>query len=208
MYLYGAGGHARVIMDILRAAGIGVEALVDDNPDLEETDGTEVLHDASGLSPFIISVGNNRIRRMIAGRLECDFGRAVHPRACISPSASVGGGTVVMAGATVNAGAVIGRHCIINTNASVDHECVIGDYVHVSPNAALCGNVHVGEGAHIGVGASVIPGIRIGRWATVGAGATVITDIPDGATAVGTPARVIKTDGSDTSFPSVAEADM
>lgn len=192
MYLYGASGHARVITDILAANGVRVDALVDDNARLAELDGLPVVHDATGLSPMIVSIGNNRIRRQIATGLRCAFATAVHPRATVSPSASVGEGTVVMAGATVNAAARVGRHCIINTNASVDHECVLGDFVHISPNVALCGNVHVGEGTHIGVGASVIPGVKIGEWVTVGAGATVISDLPDGVTAVGTPARIIK----------------
>lgn len=191
VYLYGASGHAKVIMDILRANGIEIEALVDDNPELDILENTKVLHDVANLTPFIVSIGNNRIRKEIAERLCCDFVIAVHPWANLSPSATIGEGTVVMAGATINADVRIGKHCIINTNASVDHECQIGDYVHISPNVALCGNVHVGEGTHIGVGSSVIPGIKIGRWCTIGAGATVIHDIPDGAKAVGTPARVI-----------------
>ncbi len=191
MYLYGAGGHAKVIIDILRAEGKSVEALVDDNPDLTELYGLDVVHESKGLSPLIISIGNNAVRKKIAEKHGCAFACAVHPRATVSPSAVIGEGSVVMAGASINAEATIGRHCIINTNASVDHECLIGDYVHISPNAALCGNVEVGEGTHIGAGATVIPGVRIGRWCTIGAGATVVKDLPDGVTAVGTPARII-----------------
>lgn len=194
MYLYGASGHAKVVMDILSANGIKVKALVDDNPLLSDICGVKICHEAAGLSPLIISIGSNRDRKMIAECLSCEFGVAVHPSANISESAKIGEGSVVMAGTTVNADVCIGRHCIINTNASVDHECIVEDYVHISPNVAICGKVHVGEGSHIGVGASVIPGIKIGRWATIGAGATVITDVPDGATVVGTPARIIKID--------------
>lgn len=36
MYLYGASGHAKVIIDIIRAQGGIVEGLVDDNPNLKE----------------------------------------------------------------------------------------------------------------------------------------------------------------------------
>lgn len=192
VYLYGASGHARVVADTLLAQGVSVAALVDDDPAVSALDGLPVIHDATGLSPFIISIGDNRARRAVASRLACGFALAVHPRANISPLAMIGEGTVVMAGATVNAGARIGRHCIINTNSSVDHDCVVGDYAHISPNAALCGGVHVGEGAHVGAGAAVIPGVSIGSWAVIGAGATVTADIPGGATAVGTPARLIR----------------
>ena len=192
VFLYGASGHAKVILDILHANGIAVKALIDDNPQLSGLAGIEVLHSAAGLSPIIISIGNNRIRKLMAERLDCEFVRAIHPSANVSGSAKIGTRTVVMAGTTINADAHIGRHCIINTNASIDHECVIDDFVHISPNVALCGNVHLGEGTHIGVGASVIPGIKIGKWCTIGAGATVLNDIPDGSTAVGIPAKIVR----------------
>ncbi|MGZ9197173.1 MAG: DapH/DapD/GlmU-related protein, partial [Candidatus Deferrimicrobiaceae bacterium] len=76
---------------------------------------------------------------------------------------------------------------------SVDHDCAIGDFVHICPGAHLGGAVVVEEGTFLGVGSSVVPGIRIGRWSVIGAGAVVTKDIPDNCTAVGVPARVIKT---------------
>lgn len=192
MYLYGASGHAKVIIDILRACGIPPDGLIDDNNSTFELCGIPVSHSAAGLSPVIVSIGNNSVRKKIAERLDCTFATAIHPRAIVSPAATIGEGTVVMAGAVIEADAVIGKHCIINTGALVNHECRIGDYTHISPNATLCGNVTVGEGSHIGAGATVIPGINIGRWTTIGAGATVISDIPQHTVAVGTPARIIK----------------
>lgn len=191
MYLYGASGHGRVIKEILEAEELEAKAFVDDNPQLEQLDGVPVLHQADGLSPMIVSIGDNRIRKRIAESLDCSFGVAIHPSAVVSPSARIGAGTVVMAGAVVNAGAVIGRHCIINTGASVDHECVLGDYCHVAPHAALCGNVRIGEGTLVGVGASVIPCVKVGEWSIVGAGAVVTGDLPAHCTTVGVPAKVI-----------------
>ncbi len=192
MYLYGASGHAKVIMDILNANGVRIDALVDDNPELKELQGVPVIHSAEGCSPFIISIGSNKIRKMIAERLACEFVSAVHPSAVVSPSAKIADGTVVMQGAIIQADAKIGKHCIVNTAATIDHECVIGDYVHISPNASLCGNVHVGEGTQIGVGSVVIPGIKIGKWSIIGAGSVVVRDIPDDVVAVGNPCRIIK----------------
>ena len=192
MYLYGASGHAKVIIDILSSLGIRVEALVDDNPGIDVLSSYPVLHEHDGLSPFIISIGDNEVRKKIAEKVHSDFAIAIHPSAIVSPSAEIGEGSVVMQGAIVQAYASIGKHCIVNTGASVDHECVIRDFVHLSPHCTLCGNVIVGEGTWIGAGAVVKQGIKIGCWCTVGAGAVVVKDVEDGATVVGVPARNIK----------------
>ena len=191
MYLFGASGHAKVIMDILTASGEKIDALIDDNEKVNELNGYKVLHGVTDASPIIVSIGVNAIRKKVVEKLTGEFGTAIHPSAIVSPSAKIGEGTVVMAGAIINADAVIGKHCIINTGASVDHECVIGDYCHIAPHATLCGQVHVGEGSMVGVGACVIPCKNIGSWCTIGAGAAVVKDIPDGVTAVGVPAKVI-----------------
>lgn len=192
MYLYGASGHAKVVMDILHASGVEIEALVDDNLDLKDLKGVPVVHRAEGLSPMIISIGSNIIRKKVAERLHCAFGTAIHPSAVLSPSAKIGYGTVVMQGAIVQSDVVVGRHGIINTGVSVDHECRVGDYVHLSPHATLCGNVEVGEGTWVGAGATIIQGVKIGRWCVIGAGSVVTKDIPDGVVAVGTICKPIK----------------
>ena len=192
MYLYGASGHGKVIKDIIEAQGGEVEGFVDDNPELSCYCGKPISHNADGLSPNIVSIGDNKTRKIIVEKLSCSFGVAIHPSAIISPSAKIGEGSVVMPGAIINADAVIGKHCIINTGASIDHECVIGDYCHIAPHVALCGQVHVGEGTLIGVGASVIPCIEIGEWCTVGAGATVVANVPNNETVAGVPAKVLK----------------
>lgn len=192
MYLFGASGHAKVIMDILDAMGEKIQGLVDDNPNIEEIQGYPVFHQRTDLSPIIVSIGVNATRKKVVNKLNATFGQAIHPTAILSKSAQIEEGTVVMAGAIIQAEAHIGKHCIINTGASIDHECELGDYVHISPHATLCGNVSVGEGTWIGAGATVIQGIKIGKWAVIGAGAVVTKDIPDQVVAVGCPCKVIK----------------
>lgn len=194
-FLYGAGGHGKVIAEILEAESAAVHGFFDPVTNRTEVLGYPVYSSPEELNLppgvlWIISVGNNEARKRIVGEHPFPFGKAVHPSAVISSRASLGEGSVVMAGACINSCAVVGRHAIINTNASVDHDCVLEDFVHISPGAALAGTVYVGEGTHIGTGASVIPGIRIGKWCTIGAGAVVIRDVPDGATVVGVPGRV------------------
>ncbi len=193
MYLYGASGHAKVIIDILKANHIEIEGLVDDNPNINELLGYPVFHGREDISPLIISIGDNKIRQMIAHKLNVEFGTAIHPSAMISPYAIVREGSVIMQGAVVQSCACIGKHCIVNTGVSVDHECVIGDYVHISPHSTLCGNVHVGEGCWIGAGTTVLPGVKVGKWSVIGAGSVVAKDIPDGVLAVGNRCKTIKT---------------
>ena len=194
MYLFGASGHGKVIKDILEANDIAVTAFVDDNINVNDCSGLPVLHDASNLSPIIVSVGVNKIRKKIVERIQASnetvvFPTVIHPSAIVSPSAKIGEGTVVMPGAIVNADAIIGKHCIVNTGASIDHECVIGDYCHIAPHATLCGQVKVGDGTIVGVCACAIPCVTIGEWATIGAGAAVVRDVDNGVTAVGVPAK-------------------
>lgn len=193
MYLYGASGHAKVIIDIIKAQGGVVEGLVDDNPNLETLAGIPVLHKAKGLSPFIVSIGNCRIRKMIAERLQCVFATAIHPMAIISPTVTIGEGTVVMQGAILQTDVKVGRHCIINTKASVDHECVIADYVHIAPGCTISGDVRIGEGTWVGVGSTIIQGVRIGKNCFIGAGSVIVKDIPDNSKAFGVPCRIIET---------------
>lgn len=192
MYLYGASGHAMVIMDILEANGIPVEGLIDDNPNIHELLGLPVYHGKTDAEELIISIGNNRIRKLLSEQLNASFRTAIHPTAIISPRATIREGTVVMHGAIIQTCATIGKHCIINTGSSIDHECRIGDYVHISPHATLCGNVSVGEGTWVGAGSTVIQGVTIGKWSVVAAGATVTHDVPDGVLVAGTPAKIIK----------------
>ena len=192
MYLYGASGHGRVIKEILESLNQKVDGFIDDNPSVNEQLGLPVQHSAETVDEVIVTIGDNGMRKRGAEKLRCKFAKGiVHPKAVFSHTASIGEGSVVMAGAVVNAGTVIGNHSVINTCASVDHECQIGDYVHIAPGAHLCGLIQVGEGTLIGAGASVIPCVKIGRWCTIGAGAAVVSDVPDGATVVGVPGRIV-----------------
>ncbi|MFI5451858.1 acetyltransferase [Pedobacter sp. UC225_61] len=197
MHIIGAGGQAKVIIDILLTSNQEINGVWDENPSIKAVLDQPICGNfndfkASGHQPVIIAIGNNLTRKKIAEDLSIGFGKAIHPKSAISQLTSIGEGTVVMANASVNVGTTIGKHVIINTNASVDHDCIIGDYAHISPQVGIGGGVHVGEGSHIGIGASVKHGVKIGKWATVGAGAVVIRDIPDYAVAVGNPTKVIK----------------
>lgn len=192
--LFGASGHAKVIMDIISEQGDEVGCLYDDSPQSSVLHGKPVLKptDTTIEGPMIISIGACRVRKIIAKKYDVQYARAIHPKAIISDSATIDAGSVVMPAAIINSDVRIGKHCIINTKASVDHECRIGDYVHIAPGATLSGNVEVGECSWIGVGACIKQGVKIGKNCMIGAGSVVVKNIPDNVVAYGNPCRVVK----------------
>lgn len=203
LVLLGAGGHARVVLDAARLAGWTIDGLIDRDASGREIDGARVLGDDMALGKLrkrgathaVVAVGSVRpgalraelFARLVSAGLEPAV--IVHPSATISGSASVGRGSVVLAGAIINPGAVVGRNVIVNTGAVVEHDSVVGDDVHLSPRSVLGGNVTVEAGAHVGIGAVVIQGLTIGAGALVAAGATVVDNVPPGTTVLGVPAR-------------------
>jgi UDP-perosamine 4-acetyltransferase len=204
--IVGAGGHGKVVLDLLRTTGeqnpIG---FIDADMSLAGTSvsGLSVLGPpnqlprlrAKKISGAIVAIGDNRTRRKYAQMLiEQGFEliNAIHPSAQVSPSAQIGCNVVIAAGAIVCAEARLADSVIVNTAAVVDHECEIGEAAHICPAVTLAGRVRIGDGAFIGLGAKIIPCISIGQHATIGAGAVVIRDIPAHATAVGVPAKIIK----------------
>jgi len=204
LFVFGASGHAKVVIEILeRMRGVKVAFAVDDNAGLrgEKICGYPIIGGRDALvagrrkAPAgIVTIGENGARERVAAWLAGQgfrWHRAIHPSAAVSKRASIGDGSVVMAGVVINADARIGAHVIVNTSATVDHDCLIGDCVHVAPGCHLCGDVRVGAGTLLGAGTTIIPGVRIGAHVVVGAGSTVVQDIPDGARVAGSPCRPV-----------------
>ena len=193
----GGGGHAKVVISTLRAAGEEIHAVFDDT---ESKWGGELLGvpirgplvvARDGAWQAILAIGDNAARRRIAEELRLEWGRVVHPAAWVDPSVEIGPGTVVFAGAIVQPSTRLGAHVIVNTGARIDHDGAVGDWAHLAPGTTLAGTVTVGAGAFVGAGATVIPNRTIGEWAIVGAGAAVVRDVAPRTTVVGVPARRI-----------------
>src|SRR5690348_8352201 len=198
----GAGGHARVVLEALRArSDVEVVGLLDTDPrvhglkvlDVEVLGGDEMLPRLreNGVRHAFIGLGgirDNEPRRRayeLARREGFELLNVIHPSAVVSPSAILGDGVAVFATAVVGTGAKIGSNVIVNSGAIVEHDCVVGDHAHIASGAVLAGGVVVGPGAHVGAGASVRQGVHIGAGAIVALGAAVVADVDEGTTVAG-----------------------
>ena len=203
LVVFGAGGHAKVVIDIIERQGTyEIAGLLDDDIKHkgERFFGYPVLGTRAELPALIsaqlchaiVTIGDNASRAAVAAHLDQHgwrFASAVHPRASMGRGVKIGPGSVVMAGCVVNADAYLGGQVIVNTGATVDHDCRIEDAVHIAPGCHLCGGVSVGQGSLLGAGTTVTRGVRIGCKVIVGAGSTVIRDVVDEARVSGSPAR-------------------
>jgi len=211
LVIFGAGGHTKVIIDMLEKinkeanAKVACEKELDligllvDNleenfitgyPVIGNTDFAEHLLEKKKDIYFLYGMGNNYTRMKLDARFRgvAQYLTVIHPTAAIATTAIIKEGTVIMANASVNAGSIVKRHCIINTGAVVEHDCILEDFVHISPNATLCGSVTIGKGSHVGAGAVVLPEIRVGEYCIIGAGAVVTKNVSDNSTVMGIPA--------------------
>lgn len=145
LFIFGAGGHAKVVKEI------------------------PYMGDAS----YFVAVGDNKSRKREVEKLpDHRFATLIHPKSYVAPTATIGEGSVIMAGAIVQADARVGKHCILNSRAILDHDSVAEDYVHIAPGAIVCGGVSLGEGAFVGAGSVVIQYVRVPAWYLVKAGDT------------------------------------
>lgn len=201
--ILGAGGHARVCIELLHEMGEKVAVCIGNDGDPETCMTVPILigndHIAQlkrvGYYRAFVAIGSNTLRDHLA-RLLLDQGfelvNAISKDAKISPSATIGAGIAIMSGVVVNAMATISDLAIINTGATIDHDCSIGRSAHVAPQSALAGNVTVCDFAFLGIGTKAIPHVVIGEHAVVGAGSVVIENVQPEQTVVGVPARIIK----------------
>ena len=208
LLILGAGGHAKVLAETAISQGrFSRIAFLDDHAaheiDHQTVLGWPVLGPLKRIiepqifqsfDAALVGIGDattrlHWLKQLIEVGYDCPY--LIHPTACVSPSASLGSGSVVFSQAVVQAQASIGSGVILNTGCSVDHGVQLANGVHVCPGSHLAGDVQVGARTWIGIGASVIQQVRIGSDVIVGAGAAVVSDLPVGITAVGVPARII-----------------
>jgi len=202
----GAGGHGRVIADILSRSGeYTLAAWLDSDTSLRGTSvcGVPVLGDDSLLTELFSenpgrvfiglgSMGDSSLRRKVAARAlgaGMELPVIADLSALISGTSQISEGVCIFPYAIINPNCRIGRCAIINTRATVEHDCAVGEFCHLAPASVIGGGCVIGNGAHIGIGAVVREGITIGENAIVGAGAVVVSDVAPGTIVTGVPAK-------------------
>jgi acetyltransferase EpsM len=207
LYIFGCGGHSKVVTQVVEGRGLKVDSYVVSNVEHKEFLGRPVIGEddldcEAHASSALIAVGNNRGRKTVVGRLRRasafrEYPSLVDVSAHVAPTAELGEGTLVLPGAVINASARIGAFSIINSGAIVEHDCILGGFTMIAPGAVLCGSCSIGEGAWIGSGATVIQKRQVGEWSMIGAGAVVVADIRARVVAFGNPASERRKIGPD-----------
>lgn len=204
LIVVGGGGHARVVAEAVASNPSCYRLIGYVDPDagdqrmrqcglawLGDDDAVRKHAGAWGVLG-VGALGPGSRRREIVSRLDpslAGWANVVHRTASLSPTATVGHGSVILGGAVVQAGAHIGAHCVVNDGAVVEHDVVLGDYAMVGPGAVIGGGAVVGSSAFVGLGATIRDHRSVGDEALVGMGAVVVTDVDPGTVVIGNPAR-------------------
>ena len=206
--LVGSSGQAKVIIDLVEKEGrYKIVGLMDAARSIGDSTlgytvlGREIdlpaLIVEYGLKGIIIAIGDNSVRAIVAATIlelcpNLPFVTAVHPSASIGKQATLGSGTVIMAGAVVNPCCQVGRFCILNTKASLDHDSVMEDFSSLAPGVTTGASCRIGTYSAVSIGAVLRHGITIGEHSVIGGGSYVTKDVEPFSIAYGTPARKIR----------------
>jgi sugar O-acyltransferase (sialic acid O-acetyltransferase NeuD family) len=189
IYIYGAGGHGKVVFHTFTSMGKTIAAFLDDKPTREQRCGFPILTPAEiqGLPPYTIhfAIGNNRTRHALQTTWRqrgVVAATAIHARATCYPTAIIGAGSLLTAGSIIGPDSTIGAGCILNHNSVIEHDTVMGDFCHIAQCAVISGGVRLGTQCLVGASAVILPYITIGNHVTIAAGATVTHDLPDNST--------------------------
>ena len=207
LFIVGTGGFARETAQAVLAMNsvrmtYDLVGHLDDNPDLHGAvvDGVpvcgavETVHDHAEAA-VVVATGRPTdyfSRRRLVQRMDLPedrFATIVHPAASLAQSASVGVGSVVLAGAVATATMAIGRHVAVMPGCVLTHDVVVHDYATLASGVLVAGSVTIEEGAYVGAGVRIREGLRIGAWSFVGMGALVTHDVPNAEVWFGFPAE-------------------
>lgn len=213
LLIFGAGGFAREVLQVAldlafaeraddriawEPVGFAVDAAYAND---KEVHGLPVLATETALCRYpdawvVVAVGAPALRRRVVNALHGRIGRRwatlVHPSSWIGRQVQLGLGSVVCAGCQITTDIRIGEHAHVNLGCTIGHDTQLGSFVTLNPGVNVSGNVTLSEGVEVGTGSILIPHVNVGAWAIIGAGSVVTRTLQSDTTAVGAPAKVIK----------------
>ena len=207
--IIGGGGHARSVIDSLRAKdNINILGILDKVDRVgENVEGIPIIGTDDELGKYykkgvkyivmgIGSVGIPKVKLRLYEQIKnigYELLNVIDDTAVVSYNASIGEGAYIGKGVIINTGVQVGKCCIINTGSIIEHDCKIEDFVHVAPGVTLCGEVKIGKMTHVGAGTTIMQQKRIGAASIIGLGSVVVTDISESKKAYGNPCREVCT---------------
>jgi sugar O-acyltransferase (sialic acid O-acetyltransferase NeuD family) len=194
-FIYGAGGHGKVVWDAMQKAGIECNGFIDDAifsvPFNLPIFTYQQIRNIK-LKKIHLAIGDCKLRERVAINLDQNnFFSIFHPSASIAFDTFVDEGTFLSANSVIGPGAKIGKHCIINHAANLDHDCILDDFCHLAPHSVIGGGVKIGRGVLIGAGAIILPEVIISDYAVIGAGSVVTKNVEKNMVVIGNPARTM-----------------
>ena len=193
--IIGAGGHSKVVVDVVVNNGINKFSILDSSPSkvgsIIQGEPVSILKDRTKIQTFHIAIGDNQVRTNLYNKYiyQAEFISVISEQAYVANTSVVGKGSFIAAKSIVSADSTLGLGCIVNHGAIIEHDCEVGDFCHIAPNATLLGGVILGQSVFVGAGATILPDVKIAAGVIIGAGAVVLSDILERSTVVGSPAR-------------------
>jgi sugar O-acyltransferase (sialic acid O-acetyltransferase NeuD family) len=187
LVLLGDSGHTYEIQELAEELGHLVVARLTTDDGLKEL--LELDYDG-----LVMAVGTPKVKEIFMQHIfelekKDEFVTLISPYAKVSPTAHIGKGAVIQAGAVIMPNVHVGALALVNINTTIGHGAKIGILSTVNPGANISGDVTIGSTCLIGTGAQILEKLKIGELVIVGAGSVVTKDIPPNVTAVGIPAR-------------------
>lgn len=203
LFIIGAGGQSRVILDCAKILKYNVFGIIDINlkssNKKEKINGIKVypknyIKSIKKNDAIFLAIGDNKLREKYFNKFKKKYKlvNLVHPRSIISKQIQIGKGNYIGPGVIINSNVKIFNNTIINTGVVIEHECVIEDNSHIGPGVKLGGRCYVGKNVFIGIGSIIIDKIKIGEHTIVGAASLVLKNLLKKKIYYGIPAKIKK----------------
>ena len=209
LLIFGVGGMGRDTLWLAQRINQvkptwNILGFLDDSPAAQgkTINGCPVLGTIEAVAAYpnaylVCAIGSSAVRRRLTEKMKAlnpaaRFATLIDPDTIVADTAEIGQGVVICARNYVSVNSTVRDHCLIGAGCTVGHDAVLDEFVTLYPGVNVSGNTHLGEESEMGTGSQIIQGLAVGARTIVGAGATVVRDLPPDCTAVGVPAKPIK----------------